>query len=266
MALGLLLSAPDAAVARDGSLEQCGSLSAPVRDVIHHCRRALSRGGLTKKQEFVANLNLGDALLSTGTPGAARDAFAAAAATGLERVELYVGRARAEEALGDRMAAARQLDRALELAPQSLDVRLARGAFYLRISQPEAALEEFNAAVRIDGDDADARFNRGLTLIALNRGGEAASDFSAVISSYPNDAGAYFQRGRAREGRDDSGALQDFDQATELSPEWALPYFVSGQLLDRLGREAEANRRFRRAFELGHKDPWLLNRIRSLGG
>lgn len=266
IALALFLTAPAEAVARDGSLEQCGSLSAPVRDVIHHCRRALSRGGLTKNQEFIANLNLGDALLNTGAPGAARDAFVAAAATGLERVELYVGRAGAEEALGDRMEAARQLDRALALAPQSLDVRLARGAFYLRIGQSEAALEEFDAAVRIDGDDADARFNRGLTLIALDRGAEAAVDFNAVIGDYPNDAGAYFQRGRARAGRDDSGALQDFDRATELSPEWALPYFVSGRLLDRMGREADANRRFRRAFELGYKDPWLLKRIRSLGG
>lgn len=265
-ALSLSLSAPAPAAAQDGSLGVCGSLRAQVRDVIHHCRRALSRGGLTLEQEFGANLNLGDALMSAGQPAAARDAFIAAAATGMERVELYIGRADAEEALGDRKEAALQLDRALALAGRSKDVRLARGAFYLRIGQPEAAFEEFDAALKLDADDLDARYNRGLTLIALGRNDQAEADFSDVLRRDPNDSGAYYQRGRARDARNDSQALDDYDRAAELSPEWAAPYFAAGQFLDRNGQTEAANARFRRAFELGYKDPWLLKRIRSLGG
>lgn len=258
-------AAPTAGAAQDGSLARCGSLSAPVADVIHHCRRALSQGGLSKTQEFAVNLNLADALLSAGRPGPARDAFAAAAATGLERVELYIGRAEAEEDLGDQAAAAADLDRALALAPSSIDVRLARGAFHLRAGRSEAALAEFDAAVQLDAQNVDARFNRGLTLIALGRGAAAVSDFTAVIHGDPSDSGAYFQRARAREATDPAGALADFDQAIVLSPEWGAPFVASGILLDRLARTEEANRRFRRAFELGVKDPWLLERIRSLG-
>src|SRR5690606_14577808 len=120
----------------------------------------------------------------------------------------------------------------------------------LRAGRPEAALGEFDAAVQLDDKDVDARFNRGLTLIALGRGEAAASDFSAVIRDEPGDSGAYFQRARAREAADPAGALADFDQAISLSPEWGAPFVASGRLLDRLGRIEEANRRFRRAFEL----------------
>ena len=70
----------------------------------------------------------------------------------------------------------------------------------------------------------------------------------------------------ARTGVDDGGAIADFDQAAKLSPTWAAPWFLSGRIMDRIGRTSDANQRFRRAFELGYNDPWLLNRIQSLGG
>ncbi|MEO1611977.1 MAG: tetratricopeptide repeat protein, partial [Pseudomonadota bacterium] len=121
-------------------------------------------------------------------------------------------------------------------------------------------------AVRIDAEDPDAYFNRGLAHLALGRSAAAERDFTAVLSEYPTDAGAFFQRARARTGADDQGALSDYAQAATLAPEWSDPWYLAGRILDRLGRSDEANSRFRRAFELGHKDPWLLDRITALGG
>lgn len=264
-AAALSLSAP-AAWAANGSLEVCGSLSARAADVIHHCRRAVSQGGLSKQQLFAVNLNLGDALVSSGRNAEAKDAFAAAAATGLERVELYLGLAAAEEGVGDARAAAANLDRALKLNSRSMGVRLARGAYFLRAGRADAALAEYDAAVRLDREDANALYNRGLALIALGRGADAAADFSSVIRQYPNDSGAYYNRARALEGRDMNAALGDYEKAATLSPEWPAPVFAAGKLLDGAGRTEDANFRFRRAFELGMRDPWLLSRIRSLGG
>lgn len=267
LALSLVHVVPaPSALAANGSLEVCGSMKARAPDVIHHCRLALSGGGLSKEQIFAVNLNLGDALVNTGQHRAGRDAFMAAAETGLERIELYLGLAAAEEGLGDRSAAAASLDGALRLDSRSVGVRLARGAFFLRSGQAEAALAEYDAAVSIDGEDADARYNRGLTLLALDRSADAAADFSAVIRDYPNDAGAHYNRARALEAQDGRAALADYDKAISLSPEWAAPYFASGKMLDAAGDRNEADRRFRRAFELGMQDPWLLKRIRSLGG
>ena len=73
-------------------------------------------------------------------------------------------------------------------------------------------------------------------------------------------------RARSRAGTNDQGAVEDFDKASANAPEWSDPWYRAGRILDRLGRADDANLRFRRAFELGHKDPWLLDRITALGG
>lgn len=255
-----------AASAQDGSLAVCGDLKARAGDVVHHCRRALNQGGLTDAQEFAASVNLGEALVSIGQPSQAVDAFNAAIALRRDRIEPLIGRANALEDMGRPGEAARDWLAALRLAPDSVDARIGKGAFHLRTNAPAAALKEFDAAVRLDPENIDARFNRGLAQLALGAASAAAADFSAVLAEYPTDAAAYFHRARARAAAGDGGALADYDRSIEYAPEWADPWYLSGRLLDARGETDAANRRFRRAFELGSKDPWLLQRITSLGG
>ena len=258
---------PAAGMAADGSLAVCADLNASAGDVALHCRRAIASGGLSDAQTFGAQVNLGEALLSLGQPSLAKDAFDAAAELAAGRIEPLIGRADALEEMGRPDEAAAEWFAAVRRAPDSVDARLGKGAFHLRSGAPAAALKEFDAAVRLsdEGADADALFNRGLANIALNRAAEAERDFSAVLEQYPSDAGAYFQRARAKAGRDDRGALADYARASELAPEWADPWYRAGRILDAQGRADEANRMLRRAFELGLKDPWLLDRITALG-
>ena len=260
-----ITAGPGALQAADGSLALCGNLSAKAADVVLHCRRALE-GDLSRGDAEAARLNLGDALIATGRPSLALDAYNEAEREGSRRVELYIGRASALEAMDRRAEAAADWRRAVERAPRSFDARLGLGAFHLRGGAYGDALAAFDAALSIDGDDADARYNRGLTLLALDRKAEAEADFSRLLRDDPADAGAWHHRARARVGRDDRAALADFDEAIRLSPEWTAPWYLSGRLLDDNGRVEDANFRFRRAFELGANTPWLLNRIQSLGG
>lgn len=252
--------------AANSSLAVCGDLSAKASDVAFHCGRAIRSGSLSTEATFAAQLNLGDAMLELHKPAQALDAFDAAAATGLRRVELHVGRAMALEDLRRRSEAAESWRMALAAAPDSLDVRLGEGAFHLRGGDLRPALVAFDAALAIAPRDADALFNRGLTHIALNQMEAAVRDFSRLLEDAPSDAGAYHHRARAQTGWNDDAALRDFERASSLSPEWAAPWFLSGKILDRIGRADAANERFRRAFELGYQDPWLLERVRSLGG
>lgn len=248
------------------SLAVCGDLSASARDVAHHCRLALKKGRMNAQQEYAARLNLGDALLQLGREEEALEAFDAALAVNLTRVEAYIGRAGALEALGRRGDALRDWDRALKMAPESVDIRMGRGAFFLRGRDLEAAIGAFDEALARDPEAADALYNRGLALMRLGRPDLAERDFSALLRLNPSDAAAYLNRGLARDEATPGGALADFDRAADLAPEWGAPWYYSGRLLDRLGRRAEANRRLRRAFELGVNDPWLLRRIQELGG
>jgi tetratricopeptide (TPR) repeat protein len=250
------------------ALRLCADLSVSAGVAAAECLNALAREQMTDTQRVGANLNLGEALLTLGQPSLAVDAFDAAEAINASRPEIFIGRARAHEARRDNRQAAINWAKALSKAPNSLDVRLGRGAFYLRAGNAPQALDEFNAALVISAEepDPDALYNRGLTLLALDRMADAERDLSRLLQDYPNDAAAYYHRGRARAGGDPNGAIADFDKATGLSPEWADPWFASGRVFDQAGQAAEANRRLRRAFELGYSDPWLLNRIQSLGG
>ncbi len=248
------------------SISVCASSTATAGEVAYHCRLTLESGGLSDEQTVGVNLNLGYAHLALGHTGQAVEAFTDAARLSPARVEAYIGRAKAHEDRHSYDLATQDWNRALGLASRSVDVRLGRGAFFLRQGIMAQALEEFTAALTIDSDEPDARYNRGLVWLALKQPAEAEADFSRLLRDYPNDAGAYFNRARALDGRNDQAALRDFAKSSELSPEWAAPWFFSGEILDRIGRTADANRHFRRAFELGYQDPWLLRRIQDLGG
>ena len=260
----VLLAGP--VFAQGGSLSICGDLSAAATDVAHHCRRALEQGGLTTDQEVAVRVNLGDAFLAIGQSDRAVEALTGALAVDASRPEIYIGRAAAWEARGDRTRAERDWNDALRLAPESVDVRIGRGAFFLRGAAAGRAVEEFTVALQLDAEATDALYNRAIALLALGRADAAEGDLTRLIALEPNDAGAYYHRGRTRIGRSDRGALADFDQAAALAPSWAAPWYQAGRLLDRIGRRDEANRKLRRAFELGFQDPWLLRRIQSLGG
>lgn len=252
--------------AQASSLSVCADSGASAGEVAHHCKLSLRNGGLSDRQTVAVYVNLGYAELALGQTGQAVESFTEATRLNPRQVEAYIGRAKAYEDRRAFDAADQDWKSALGLASRSVDVRLGRGAYFLRQARHELALEEFTAALRIDPDEADARYNRGLTWLALDRMEEADRDFTRLLQDYPNDAGAYFNRARARAGRNDRAALADYAKASELSPGWASPWFFAGKLLDKLGREAEANRQFRRAFELGYQDPWLLQRIQKLGG
>lgn len=255
-----------ASPAQAQSISVCADSGASAGEVAYHCKLTLKSGGLSRGQTVAVYLNLGYAELALGQTGQAVESFTEAARLDPGRVEAYIGRAKAHEERRAYDLAEQDWKRSLGLASRSVDVRLGRGAYFLRQGKASRALEEFSAALAIDPKEADARYNRGLAWLALKKFAEADRDFTRLLQDYPNDAGAYFNRARAREGRNDRAALADYAKATELSPEWASPWFFAGKLLDSLGRQAEANRQFRRAFELGYQDPWLLQRIQNLGG
>ncbi|MEM7268906.1 MAG: tetratricopeptide repeat protein [Pseudomonadota bacterium] len=259
----MILTAP---MAEAASIDVCGDFSAPAAEVAYHCRLAIEAGGLNARQEAAAQLNRADALSTLGQHDLAIEAFNAAQTLAPGYIEIYIGRARAFEARRDLVSAERDWNRALGLAKDSVDVRLGRGAFYLRAGYHDRALHEFSEALSSDPENADALYNRAVTWLALKDQSSAETDLTKLIGMAPNDAGAHYHRGRARQGRNDRAALADFAKAAELAPAWSAPWFLSGRLLDGLGRSSEADSHLRRAFELGHQDPWLLERIRKLGG
>lgn len=245
------------------ALSQCGDPNEPPERAARWCTEALG-SRLTPRQEALAALNLGLARLQLDEPARAEEAFDRALRADPAEARALGGRAEAREALGKLPGAAVDWNAAVALAPRDADLLAGRGAFRLRAGNPGGAAADFEAAARLAPRETRHRFNLGLALAELGRDAEAERAFSQVIAADPADAGAWLNRARLRAVPNPAQALADFDRAVAAGGEWSVPWFERGVLKDSMGRSAEADQDFRRAWELGHRSEFLDARIRAM--
>lgn len=253
------------AQSRGGNAAECADPGVPAERAELACSAALKI--LNQPPGTVTRLlaNRGGARLDLGRNLAALSDFDQALGVEPTMFVAKTGRARALIGLGRIEEGLAQFDDALAQNPNDVNALMGRGAAHLSRGEAAAALPDFDRAVALAPQDADARYNRGVARLRLEDKAGASEDFSAVIAAHPGDAAAHLMRARTRIGVRDPLALADLGRAVALDPEWAQAWFERGQQLDRMGRTEEANRDFRRAFELGYQDRWLQERILSLG-
>lgn len=259
-----ILAAPTHALAQSRAfLEQCGDPQLPARQAAQFCARALE-SGLSRSDEALAALNLGGAFLEMNRPLQARSAYERAIEAAPNDARGHAGRADALATLGDLGAAAVSWNQAVKLAPRNPAILGGRGAFRLRAGNPGGALQDIEAALRRSRGDPALIFNRALALVELGRTGEAEASFSALIRANPDDIGALMQRARLKRQTDRPGALRDYAAVIDAEPTWSQPYVERGSLYEAMGRDSAAETDFRRAWELGHRDEYLAERIRAI--
>jgi Tfp pilus assembly protein PilF len=263
---GLTLAlAAGAAAAQDNLLAACGDARETPERAANFCRMALESRRITPRQREQAGFNLGAALLDMGDARGALAAYDAALSQGSRDPVGWAGRARAREAAGDIAGADQDWTRAQGLAPRDAALNAGRGAFLLRRGDPEGALAAFDAGLTAKPKDAALGFNRALALLGLGRDAEADQALTAVIAAHPKDLGALLTRGRLRAEADPARGMPDFDAAVKMAGESPIPFFARAQVLDRLGRRAEADRDYTRAWELGLRDEALNARMLEIG-
>lgn len=247
--------------AAEAFLSVCGNPRSSVAEAARTCRLALDTGRLTPEQEAAAALNLGAAMLETDNPEAAQSAYERALGVRPNWAPALAGRAAARAARGDAGGAAVDWNRAVDAAPDDPRIRGDRGAFRLSQGNAAGALEDIQRARAVKPGDPVLLFNLGLALGELQRDAEAEAAFSAVIAADPADAAAWLNRARVRLGRDRAAALADLNEAVARAGGWTQPLVERGALLDAMGRRAEADADFLRAFELGHRSEALNERV-----
>jgi tetratricopeptide (TPR) repeat protein len=254
------------AVEVENLLAVCSNPNTPARDALDACRKVAEHGRLDARRRALVWLNAGIAAQSLGLYDEAAEAHGAAIDADPRLAAAYANRALAYDKLGDLNAALADHAAAISLQPNNSGAYLGRGILMLNRNAPERALPDFSKAIELDPESIPARYNRGLAFLQLGQGELAEIDFSAVIGRNPRDAGAYLNRGRARAASGKPGARNDFDRAIALKPEWAPAWLMRGRYLDRQGAVDQANADFLRAYQLGHSDPWLIERIRQMSG
>jgi len=269
VAAGMLSGVPlGAAAASDVEtlLALCSNPDTSARDALNACRRAVKNGRLDARRRALVWLNAGIAAHSLGRYVEAVEAHGDAIRADPRLSAAFENRALAYEKLNRIDEALADYAAAISLRPAEPGAYLGRGILMLNHGAPERALPDFAKAISLDPSLTTARYNRGLAFLQLGQHQLAEVDFTAVIGRNPRDAGAYLNRGRARAAQGKAGVRNDFDRAIALRPEWAAAWYMRGRLFDRVGAVDEANADFMRAYQLGHSDPWLIERMRQMSG
>ncbi len=269
VAAGMLSGLPMGAAAAgevENLLALCSDPETPPRDALNACRWVAEHGRLDARRRALVWLNAGIAAHTQGLYAEAVEAHGAAIEADPRLSAAFENRALAYAKLNRLNEALADLAAAISLQPTEPGAYLGRGILMLNHGAPERALPDFAMAIELDPGLTTARYNRGLAFLQLGQNELAEVDFSAVIGRNPRDAGAYLNRGRARAAQGKAGARNDFDRAVALKPEWAPAWYMRGRFLDSAGAVDEANADFLRAYQLGHSDPWLIERMRRMSG
>lgn len=182
---------------------------------------------------------------------------------GHDRAYLYVNRARAYWAGGDKAHALEDYNRAVELAPRSGQPYYYRGVFHATQAEWGAALHDLDTALNLDPRLVAALLERAKIHEAQKEFGPALADFSAAIELKPAMADAWSGRGYLYLLQQDfDAAIRDEARAIELDRKLALAWYLRAAAYGNLGDAGHAVDDVKMAVDL---DPSLARYILTKG-
>jgi len=211
------------------------------------CEKALAL-----KPDFpVALRNLGNACLRLEMAEQAIAAYTRAVALKPDDVECYCNRGVAEMMLRRFDAAVNSAELALALQPDHFESMVGKGLAHLELRHFEVAEAAFNAALAIKPDMAELLAHRARLHLLLGRKEQAEADFDAAATIEPTLELAW--RGKARvamfSGRVEQ-AIIACKRVLEQNPTSEVGLTLLGGCLARLGDTAGAIQHFDRALEI----------------
>ncbi len=152
----------------------------------------------------------------------------------------------------DAEKARQEFDRAIELDPQYVPARTARGSLYYQEGKPEAALPDLEAAASLQPDDADAQDRLGQAYQALDRPQNAARVLRKAAELAPDDSKILLHFARALA---DAGNIEESKTVMNLfrglKPQktaYLRPGFVDYMRLSDAERRADYRARVEKAM------------------
>jgi tetratricopeptide (TPR) repeat protein len=182
---------------------------------------------------------------------------------GRDRFYLFVNRAKAYFAQGDKQHALDDYNEAVRLAPHNAKPYYYRGVFYAAQSNGDAALRDLDTVLSIDPKLVLALRQRAIIYLTQKNLSGALADFSEALRLQPKTAALWSERGYVCILlRDYAGAVKDEDEAIRLDPKLARAYFLRGAAFGDLGNSTNASSDIVTAVGL---DPWLDRYISTKG-
>lgn len=129
----------------------------------------------------------------------------------------YLERAQQRYEAGYYKGALEDYNQALDLAPNNVEIWLARGLTKEKLKDYEGAFSDYTKAIDLKEDYWKAWLNRGNTLLKLERYNDAIEDYTVALVYHADYALAYYNRGMAKlRLKKVPESCTDFKRAEEL--------------------------------------------------
>jgi predicted O-linked N-acetylglucosamine transferase (SPINDLY family) len=214
-------------------------------------RISLEKSVALKPNFPASQRNLGNVLLRLELAEQAIAAFNRAIELKPDDADAYCNRGVAEMMLRQCEAAANSAERALALQPRHFEAMVGKGLAHLELRHFEVAEAAFNAALAIRPDMAELLAHRGRLNILLGRRAQAEADFDAAVALEPSLELAW--RGKAQVSMltgNVEGAIVACKRVLGQNPTSEVGLTLLGACLGRLGDTPGAIQNFDRALEI----------------
>jgi tetratricopeptide (TPR) repeat protein len=161
------------------------------------------------------------------------------------------------ERLNDTPGALADCNKAITLDPNNNAIAyVVRGVLkYQKLNDIRGVLADLNTAISLEPKNIDAYYNRGDFYYAQGDLAQAQRDFQKVTTIVPDGAtGTIAQGVVALINKQPAQAIQHFDRAQQLDPNFADLYKYRGRAYQQQNQKAKAIRDWRKAAELYKKN------------
>ncbi|MCS6973702.1 MAG: tetratricopeptide repeat protein [Cyclobacteriaceae bacterium] len=205
-------------------------------------------------------------------------------------IDVQVCRAEALAQCGNKTAAVKELQKALEVEPENAralrqlalltnhreelltlairadsllpDSWLERANYRMNVKNYEGAELDYTRALAILRHDAEIWLNRGMAREQLGNYSGAYEDFSTALQLDEQLVAAWLHRGNVQvQLKQYKNAVEDYSAAIAIAPDYGKAYFNRGGVFLKLNEKQKACSDFHRASELGLMLPEKIKRI-----
>ncbi|MHC4743672.1 MAG: tetratricopeptide repeat protein [Planctomycetota bacterium] len=207
------------------------------------------------KNNYIAHLNLGNALIKDGATAEAMSHYKKAVEIHPAYTDAHYNLGIALAVQGKHEAAVKSYLEALRLQDDYVEVRLRLAESLTRVGRLDEAISHFEKLLESRGDDLEVLNNYALALVQKKRVAEAIKLYNRALAIDPESYEVLNNLGSAlAEQRQFDLAIEHLQRAANLNPEFVKTHYNLGSILIRAGRGDEAVECYEKALRLDPDD------------
>lgn len=210
---------------------------------------------------FSVLYDLGIAAARAGHNDRAREALEAALRQQPQNVDVLYGLACADHALKQWETAVHLLSQAAKLDPRRPDVQKMLAVATTDLGALDDAAAAWDRYLKLEPNDAVARRERGYTAAQMGQIEQGIADLEWFVAKHPDDAVGHYELGQAERSLDIEKAMNHFDRALALDPNYVPARTARGSLYYQQAKPEAAVKDLEIAASLRPDDAASLDRL-----